>query len=132
MNKIENLDELRNRLVFRFSTRPLIGLRVVRVEGTLVAVGGDHRIYSTAVSSTTPRRVDDLHTVNQLRLIEGMGRLGLLGSGVGEALRAEANAEDRKRQARYVLDEAERAAALGVPFTKSQLRRLRAAAGAEP
>lgn len=127
--KIETLDELRNRFVFRFPSRPLNGLRSVRIETTMVAVNANGRIFSNAVSSTAPRRLCDLHTVTQLRLVEGMGRLGLLGSGIGDALRAESNAEERKRQARYVLDEADRAAKLGVPFTKSQLRRLRELAG---
>jgi hypothetical protein len=97
-----------------------------------VAVNANGRIFSTAVSTTTPRKVGDLHNVTQARVIEGMGRLGLLAPSIGDERRAELNADERRRQARYVLDEAERAEKLGVPFTKSQLRRLREIAGVEP
>jgi hypothetical protein len=128
MNKIETLEVLRNTRVHRFPTYAKQGMRVLRFDELLVATDPQGRIYTNRVRHRG-QSIGMMSAHGQARVVIALRRMGLLGEGVGVELEKEAEAEHRQQEARYALGDADRLEKLGVPYTKSQLRRLRAAAG---
>lgn len=131
MLKIETLEALHNVRVHAFPTYPKAGMRTLRFNNTLVAVDERGRVYSSGVTGR-PRSLGLLRLGTRANLACALGRLGVVGAGVDAELKARAELAQRQDNARWALGEADRLGTLGVPYTESQLRKLRAAAGLAP
>lgn len=131
MKIIETLAELRALRIRPFPIRPRASLRMLRFDDTIVAVD-DRRdvVYSNRVHGRE-RSLAMLRTRAQADVAIALGRLGLVAAGVDAELEAESAAEQQRSDASYALGNAKDLERLGVPYTKSQLRRLRAMAGVE-
>jgi hypothetical protein len=128
---INNLKQLRDTYVYRFPTRPLTGMRVIRVETTLVGVDQNGRIYSTAVRCGTYLRFRRMPYWAATMVSIALGRLGMLAPAVDEQHKAECDARQMRDDARRALSDTEQLANLGVPLTKRQMAKLREMAGVD-
>lgn len=129
--KPENLAALLATRVRPFPTRPKAGIRVVRVEDTMIGVDQRGRVFASCIRTRWGACVEDLRRWKGDRCIEGLVRLGLTNKKIAAELAAAQAAERRRENAQWQLSNAKDLAELGAPFTKTQVRKLQAIA-AEP
>lgn len=130
--QFNTLSELHALRVYAFPTQQRRNLRVVRTDGTtLVGVNSRGRIFVTLHATAVWRRFSHLTTFRQTAIIDGLNRLGLVNPSVFDEITAAAKAEEIREEARYQLGQADDLEKLGVPYTKTQLRKLRELAGVQ-
>lgn len=131
VTQIQSLDQFRSTFVYRFPTRPVRDLRVVRVsDGSVVAICPKGRIYVSCVSLDNRRKamVRELRSWGVYRIARGLELLGVATKQLAKDMEVAAQADQRRREAQYALMCSADMEKLGVKLTAAQRLKLKALA----